>query len=179
MKKLDSIDCQILEELQKDGKITIKELAQKLGLSSTPIFERVKKLENTGLNSIPATSSQRLGRITFEDFTFTTTSVVRDGFIHTVAQLGEGNSSVTSKCFYLNQDSYASQHQITRQNLVADFAQATQIRSNEINIRKDEWKMPHLYIQNKKQPTMITMAHHGHYGGYAILLRKSQQNRIL
>lgn len=49
MKKIDSIDCQILEELQKDGKITIKELAQKLDLSSTPVFERVKKLENSGI----------------------------------------------------------------------------------------------------------------------------------
>ncbi|MBL4709062.1 MAG: Lrp/AsnC family transcriptional regulator [Flavobacteriales bacterium] len=49
MKKIDQIDAQILELLQKDGRITVKELASKLGRSTTPIFERVKKLENSGV----------------------------------------------------------------------------------------------------------------------------------
>ncbi len=49
MKKIDQIDAQLLEFLQKDGRITIKELAQKLGMSTTPIFERVKKLEKAGI----------------------------------------------------------------------------------------------------------------------------------
>ena len=48
MKKIDQIDAQLLELLQKDGRITIKELAQQLGMSTTPIFERVKKLEKAG-----------------------------------------------------------------------------------------------------------------------------------
>jgi DNA-binding Lrp family transcriptional regulator len=34
--------------LQKDGKITIKEIAERLSLTTTPIFERVKKLEREG-----------------------------------------------------------------------------------------------------------------------------------
>ena len=49
MKKIDQIDAQLLEMLQKDGRITIKELAQQLGMSTTPIFERVKKLEKAGV----------------------------------------------------------------------------------------------------------------------------------
>ncbi|MEQ8624702.1 MAG: Lrp/AsnC family transcriptional regulator [Vicingaceae bacterium] len=49
MKKIDQIDAQLLELLQKDGRITIKELAQQLGMSTTPIFERVKKLEKAGI----------------------------------------------------------------------------------------------------------------------------------
>ena len=46
--KLDIIDAQILRELQDDGRITIKSLSDKLNLSPTPIFERIKKLEKAG-----------------------------------------------------------------------------------------------------------------------------------
>lgn len=49
MKALDQIDKQILELLQQDGRMTVKELSDRLGLSSTPIFERIKKLEKSGI----------------------------------------------------------------------------------------------------------------------------------
>ncbi len=45
---MDPIDRSILHLLQKNGKITIKEIAERLLLSTTPIFERVKKLERDG-----------------------------------------------------------------------------------------------------------------------------------
>ena len=46
--KLDSIDIQLLDLVQKDGRITIKSLAEHLNLSTTPVFERLKKLEKNG-----------------------------------------------------------------------------------------------------------------------------------
>ena len=45
---LDATDKAILRLLQQNGKYTIKELATKLNLTSTPIFERIKRLENNG-----------------------------------------------------------------------------------------------------------------------------------
>jgi len=45
---MDKIDRSIVYLLQKDGKITIKEIAERLNLTTTPIFERVKKLEREG-----------------------------------------------------------------------------------------------------------------------------------
>lgn len=47
--KLDSIDKGILNELQKNSKQTHKQLSAKLNLSVTAIYERIKKLENTGI----------------------------------------------------------------------------------------------------------------------------------
>jgi len=47
--KIDYIDAQLLNMLQQNGKATIKELAETLGMTSTPIFERVKKLEQSGI----------------------------------------------------------------------------------------------------------------------------------
>lgn len=48
MQVLDEIDIEILKELQKDSKRTIKELAVAVHRSTTPVFERVKRLEKEG-----------------------------------------------------------------------------------------------------------------------------------
>ena len=45
---LDRLDKRILTELQKDGRISYVELADRIGLSSTPCMERVKRLEKEG-----------------------------------------------------------------------------------------------------------------------------------
>lgn len=47
--KLDATDIRILEILQEDGRITTKALADHLNLSTTPVFERVKRLEREGI----------------------------------------------------------------------------------------------------------------------------------
>ncbi|MDE6578330.1 MAG: Lrp/AsnC family transcriptional regulator [Muribaculaceae bacterium] len=46
--KLDKTDLAILAELQKNGRLTNKELASAIHLSPTPTFERVKRLEREG-----------------------------------------------------------------------------------------------------------------------------------
>lgn len=47
--QLDKTDLQILKILQENGRITIKELAQKVHLSPTPVFERVRRMESGGI----------------------------------------------------------------------------------------------------------------------------------
>lgn len=49
--KLDQTDIKILDILQENGRITIKALADLLDLSTTPVFERVKKMEREGIIS--------------------------------------------------------------------------------------------------------------------------------
>ena len=41
----DQIDLILLDELQRDSKQSVKELAKKVNLSITPVHERIKKLE--------------------------------------------------------------------------------------------------------------------------------------
>ncbi len=45
---LDIIDMQILRILQKNAKLTTKELADAVNLTPTPVFERQKRLERQG-----------------------------------------------------------------------------------------------------------------------------------
>lgn len=48
MATLDEIDMQILKTLQKNAKLTTKELADAVHLTPTPVFERQKRLEKRG-----------------------------------------------------------------------------------------------------------------------------------
>ena len=48
MEILDKTDLQILRVLQNNSRLTTKELAAKVNLSPTPVFERVKRLEANG-----------------------------------------------------------------------------------------------------------------------------------
>ncbi|MBE6340248.1 MAG: Lrp/AsnC family transcriptional regulator [Bacteroidales bacterium] len=45
---LDEIDLTILRKMQENCRLTVKELAQKIHLSPTPTFERLRKLERNG-----------------------------------------------------------------------------------------------------------------------------------
>lgn len=47
--KLDSIDLRILEAVQREGRITKLALAEKVGLSPTPAWLRLRKLEKAGI----------------------------------------------------------------------------------------------------------------------------------
>lgn len=49
--ELDRYDRRILEELQKDGRISNQELAERIGLSPSPCLRRVRTLEEAGLIS--------------------------------------------------------------------------------------------------------------------------------
>jgi Lrp/AsnC family leucine-responsive transcriptional regulator len=46
---LDRIDRQILRELRSDGRISNSKLAEKVGLSTTPCWNRVRALEEAGV----------------------------------------------------------------------------------------------------------------------------------
>lgn len=48
MDALDKTDIQILRTLQRNSKLTTKELAARVNLSTTPVFERLKRLESEG-----------------------------------------------------------------------------------------------------------------------------------
>ena len=47
--KLDNTDRQLLDALQKDGRTTIGELAERVSLSQSPCWRRVRNLEECGV----------------------------------------------------------------------------------------------------------------------------------
>lgn len=61
---LDTIDLQILRALQENARLTTKELAARVNLSTTPVFERMKRLERGGLikKYVAVLDAEKLGR---------------------------------------------------------------------------------------------------------------------
>ena len=49
MIKLDAVDKKLLEMLQQDSKVSVNELSKKLNLTKSPIYDRIKRFENSGL----------------------------------------------------------------------------------------------------------------------------------
>ncbi|MES2913306.1 MAG: Lrp/AsnC family transcriptional regulator [Pseudomonadota bacterium] len=46
---MDQIDRKILSELQRNGRASLQEISQAVGLSSTPCWTRMKRMEETGV----------------------------------------------------------------------------------------------------------------------------------
>lgn len=63
MMKMDRIDRRILEAVQRNGRITNLELADKIGLSPSPCARRVKQLEDDGIidHSVTLLDPAKLG----------------------------------------------------------------------------------------------------------------------
>lgn len=61
---MDKTDIQILKVLQENGRITVKELAQRVHLSPTPVFERMHRMETAGIIERYTTilNASKLGR---------------------------------------------------------------------------------------------------------------------
>ena len=61
---LDETDLQILKTLQKNAKLTTKELADAVHLTPTPVFERLKRLERQGVikRYVAVLDAQKLDR---------------------------------------------------------------------------------------------------------------------
>jgi Lrp/AsnC family leucine-responsive transcriptional regulator len=49
VRSLDKLDRNILRILQQEGRISMKELGERVGLSITPCIERVKRMERDGV----------------------------------------------------------------------------------------------------------------------------------
>ena len=61
--KLDDIDRAILKILQKDAKTVAKSIAEELGLTKTPVYERIKRLEKEGFikNYVAILDKEKIG----------------------------------------------------------------------------------------------------------------------
>lgn len=62
--ELDRIDRRILEELQRDGRLSNQELADRVSLSPSPCLRRVKRLEELGIirQYVAVVDADRIGR---------------------------------------------------------------------------------------------------------------------
>lgn len=63
MNQLDRVDIAILSELQADGTLSIATLSERVGLSATPCWKRLKRLEDAGIieNRVALLNRKKVG----------------------------------------------------------------------------------------------------------------------
>ena len=70
---MDALDRKILAELQQDGRLTVTELAERVGLSVSPCHRRLRTLERSGaISSYRAHLDATALGLTFEALVFVT-----------------------------------------------------------------------------------------------------------
>ena len=67
--ELDAVDLRILELLQEDAALSIAEIAERVGLSSSPAWRRIERLKKAGviIKQVTLLDCDKLG-LTFEVF---------------------------------------------------------------------------------------------------------------
>lgn len=67
MVKLDELDIKILSFLQNDSRMTIRDIAKALNISTTPIFNRIKRLEKEGVidRYVAMVNAEKVGKMLF------------------------------------------------------------------------------------------------------------------
>lgn len=84
---MDKIDRKILAELQSNGRLSITELAEKIGLSLSPCHRRLRTLEESGIikGYCAQLDANRIG-LNFSTIVFVT---MKDGDKNTIAHFEE------------------------------------------------------------------------------------------
>jgi Lrp/AsnC family leucine-responsive transcriptional regulator len=88
MNQIDTIDERILAELQANGRLTMKALAERVGLSSPAMIERVRRLEDRGVIAgyRAIVAPEALGRPVTALVTVTIDRVNYEGFLDAVRE---------------------------------------------------------------------------------------------
>jgi len=153
MLKLDATDIKILEILQEDARITTKALADRLNLSTTPVFERVKRLEREDLikKYVALVDQRKLGLklITFISISLTKHSrSYLEKFVNEVNQYPEvmecyhiaGNYDFLLKIVVKNMEVYES-FILTKLSTIANLGQVQSSFVLSENIHSTAYKL--------------------------------------
>ncbi len=107
------------------------------------------------------------GSVTIDSYRYKTMTETNSNYIHTVA-LSDTISAIDSSCFSLKEASYSVQHRETYNELTEKLAADLGLTKSAIQIKKDPFGIPMVYVENQLLKRYITMTHHGHYAAIAL-----------
>ncbi len=150
MRRIDDVDRRIISELQRDGRLTVVQLAERVGLSASPCARRVHLLEDHGIiKGYTAIIDQRLAGLPVSAFASIKLDRQReedlDRFAHAVAfwpeivdcYLMTGQRDYLMRIVVRDLDAYEQfiKHKLTRLENIASIETSfalTQIKRSEI-----------------------------------------------
>lgn len=108
------------------------------------------------------------GKILIDDAVYAANTIVREDFIYTVA-VTDLSREYTGKIQKVVDTSYTNLHNKSYQDVINIGSVQFHEHVNTIEIKKDEYGIPRIFIDNKEQPLIFSITHHGKYYAYVIL----------
>lgn len=105
------------------------------------------------------------GIVSFDNFRVNTTTIFNSNIIYTTASFQE---PCLTEYFEFEQLSQADNSKELRKKAIQAFGQIKSVPETDISIFKDDFGVPQFYIKEKTQRQLLTLTHHGNYGGFAI-----------
>jgi len=111
------------------------------------------------------------GLVNIDQDEYITSSIINEYYIYTIAVKNEPGTQrhLRSKCFFVNEASYSSQHAYCYQKIICDLSDSYKAPSQHFSIKKDQQDVPSIYKDGSKLPIPLTITHHGSLGAYAYL----------
>ena len=111
-------------------------------------------------------TSSTTGVVCFEKSVMHTTTEFDSNLIYTTAQITDNIQ--LSDYGVLDGTSQLDKSRQLRAKAILAFAALKSVQPSKVTIRKTEFGVPQLLINNTLQENALTLTHHGQYGGFAI-----------
>ena len=100
---MDSIDKKILELLQDNGRITVKEITQTISLTAPAVSERIKRMEKEGIieGYTAIVNPKKIGRTVHAIINVSISPQDRENLLELVE-----NEPLVVECYHVTGDSY-------------------------------------------------------------------------
>ena len=108
------------------------------------------------------------GKIMIDNAVYTANTIFREDYIYTVA-VTDPSKEYTGKIQRVTDTSYKNLHNKSYQDVIDIGSVQFHEHPKAIEIKKDEYGIPTLFTNNKEQPMIFSITHHGKYYAYAIL----------
>lgn len=115
-------------------------------------------------NCLDASSISGFG--VYNNKKFYTRSLLSKNLIHTTAQT-KNRQSIQDAFFDLPSFDCKEQSTFTRLQLKEHYAITKNLNVVDLEIRKNQVGVPFLFYKNEKLPTVISLSHHGRFGGFS------------
>lgn len=108
------------------------------------------------------------GCVKFANYTITTKSFINREHIHTIAQ-NKWEEFLEFRSFFFPDKQFGQQRIHTYRHIITHYAKLRGLSELQLSIQKDHFGVPYVYHKNKLTSAMISMSHHGNYGGYCMI----------
>ena len=113
--------------------------------------------------------SELSGNVTIDDRMYRTTSIISSDCVYTIS-VGLNQKDLISEYEKSNASSLESIRALCYSSAIEEYAKLTNVKSDALEIRKNSYAIPQIFLYNQLQSATLSLTHHGQFFGYAMIV---------